>query len=91
MIGVSRVAGLLLMRRHSSKPSIPGIITSVMTRSGICFDNKVQRRETIAGHLDRVALASEQRRQQLQVGLDVVDEHDLAAGRHRRPNVSRRR
>ena len=33
--GICWVCGLLLMRRHTSMPSIPGIITSSSTMSGL--------------------------------------------------------
>ena len=68
------------MRRQTSKPSMPGIMTSSSTMSGSCSSILVERFLPVEGGDDLEILGRQLGFEQLDVREDVVDDQD--AGGH---------
>ena len=78
--GMCWVAGLALMRRQTSMPSMPGIITSSSTMSGFVAVHRFERVHAVHGGHHVEIFRGELRLEQTHVGEDVVDDED--ARRH---------
>ena len=74
--GNMRVRGLALMRRQTSNPSMPGIMTSSRTMSGVCFSMSVERFGAAVGRHDVEILGRKLRFQQADVGRNIVDDQN---------------
>ena len=66
-------------RRHTSRPSILGSITSSTTRSKVCSEKRDERLAAVGGLHDLVAVALQREREQRLDGLLVVDQEDAGA------------
>ena len=78
--GICAVSGAFLRRRQTSKPSMPGIITSSRTMSHRPCSQSAERVGPVHGGDDVEILGRELGLEQLDVGEDVVDDED--AGGH---------
>ena len=76
MIGTNDMAGSAFRRRHTSKPSSFGIMTSSRIKIGAMLFRGRQRFLAVAGLEHLIAVGREPRLQDVAVGLVVVDDQD---------------
>ena len=80
--GKCAVLGLSLMRRQTSKPSMPGIITSSSTMSGMVLRRScASALQPVEGGDDLEIFGRQLGFEQLDVGEDVVDDQDARGHR----------